>query len=88
MATKRKTRITSALDMQRELEELFQQAKAEGNVKSAAYLAQVWASLEGHAAKEREKAKEERTSIDDLVDILGSIRADYINRNMENMNAD
>lgn len=88
MATKSKKEIVNALDMQREIQELFLEAKKAGNVKSAAYLAQVWASLESHAAKEREKVKEERTAIDDLVDILGSIRADYTNRNMENSNAE
>lgn len=79
MARKRTPKINGALSMQQELEELFFQAKKTGNIKQAAYLAQVWASLESHAASERDKNKEERTALDDLVSILGELRSKYIN---------
>ncbi|NCC85020.1 MAG: hypothetical protein EOM03_12970 [Clostridia bacterium] len=83
MAKKSKPKITSALDMQGELEELFQAAKAKGDIRQAAYVSQVWASLESHAAKEREKQTEERTSIDDLVDIMKEWRQDYLEKEHE-----
>ncbi len=65
--------------MQREIEELFFEAKKAGNVKQAAYLAQVWTSLEGHATSEREKNKDEKTSLDDLVLIIKDMRSEYFN---------
>ena len=81
MVKKRKTRINCALDMQREIEELFFLAKMNGNIKQAAYLCQVWISCEGYAEKEREKTRTERTSLDDLVDILGDMRAKFFATN-------
>lgn len=75
MARKKQPKINGALDMQRELEELFFQAKKTGKTKQAAYLAQVWTSLESHAALERERDKEKRTALDDLVDILKDMRS-------------
>lgn len=78
MAKIRKIRINCALDMQREIEELFFLAKMNGDIKQAAYLCQVWISCEGYAEKAREKTRTERTSLDDLVDILGDMRAQYI----------
>ena len=65
--------------MQRELEKLFFESKKTGNIKQAAYLAQVWSSLECHANLERERDKEEKTALDDLVEILQDIRSKYIN---------
>lgn len=79
MARKRKPKICGALDMQKELEELFFGAKNAGNLKEAGYIAQVWSSLENHAASERESNKEERTALDDLVDILENMRSKYNN---------
>jgi hypothetical protein len=79
MAKKRKPKISGALAMQSELEELFFEAKKSGNIKHAGYLAQVWASLEGHAALEREKDKGEKTALDDLVEILKDMRSQYVN---------
>ena len=78
MAKKSKPKITSALDMQGELEELFRTAKANGDIRQAAYVSQVWASLESHAAKERERLTEDRTSIDDLVEIMKEWRKDLV----------
>jgi hypothetical protein len=78
-----RSKIKSALDMQGELEELFQSAKAKGDIRQAAYVSQVWASLESHAAKERERLTEDRTSIDDLVDIMRDWRKDYLEKEQE-----
>lgn len=79
MAKKKQPKINGALSMQQELEELFFDAKKAGNIKQAAYLAQVWASLESHAASERDKNKEERTALDDLVEILKDMRSKFNN---------
>lgn len=79
MARKRTPKINGALSMQQELEELFFQAKKTGNIKQAAYLAQVWSSLESHASLERERDREERTALDDLVDILKDMRSKFNN---------
>lgn len=90
MAKKTKSKLTSALAMQGELEALFFQAKEAGNIKQAAYLSQVWCSLENHAAREREAlAKaQEKTSLDDLVDILGDMRTEYYRRNPQTETGD
>jgi hypothetical protein len=79
MARKRTPKINGALSMQQELEKLFFQAKKAGNTKQAGYIAQVWASLESHASLERERGKEERTSLDDLVDIFKDMRSKLYN---------
>jgi hypothetical protein len=79
MAKKKQPKINGALSMQQELEELFFQAKKAKNIKQAGYIAQVWASLESHASLERDQDKEDKTALDDLVDILKNMRSKLYN---------
>lgn len=71
---KSKPRIGSALDMQRYLEKLFFSAMEAGDRKAAAYCAQIWISSEAYAREERKHLTPERTSLDDLCDILRTHR--------------
>ena len=77
MAKKKKIRINGALDMQAELEILFYKAIDSGDVKLAAYISQCWLSAESHAKEERKEKSNERTSIDDLCDILREYRKNF-----------
>lgn len=75
----------TAKKMQSDLGELFDKAKEDGNLKTAAYVAQVWLSSRAAVAEEEVEKQKGQTSLDKLVKELALQRKAYADRNPESI---
>lgn len=77
MSAKKKRKITSAIAAQRELEELFWEAKERKDARQAAFVLQTWISAEKYALPERLNKSTKKNALDRLCDILAEKRKEY-----------
>lgn len=75
----------TARQMHNDLGELFDKAKEEGNLKVAAYVAQVWLSSRAAVAEEEAEKRNGQTSIDRLVRELELQRKAYAAQHPEHV---